>query len=142
MNENAVIRVKRKSQYTGSLSKFKIIIDGSLAGKIKDGETSEYRVVPGRHTVYVKLSWDWTRSRILTLDLEPGQVVDLDCGNRNGFWIVLIPVLAPLIRFYSPAGKENAYMYYLFGLATALYLAASVIPSFFVYLEKGRCPLG
>lgn len=38
MNENAVIRVKRKSQYTGSLSKFKIIIDGSLAGKIKDGK--------------------------------------------------------------------------------------------------------
>ena len=142
MNENAAIRIKRKSQYAGSLNKFNVFIDGSLAGKIKNGETFEYRVVPGRHTVYVKISWDWTRSRELTLDLDPGQVVDLTCGSRNGFWPVLLPVLAPLVKFNSPAGKENAYMYYFFGLAAALYLAASVIPSFFVYLEKERCPQG
>jgi hypothetical protein len=138
MNENATIRLNRKSQYQGSLSKFKVFIDGSLAGKIKDGETIEYSVAPGRHTIYIKPGFDWAGSRKLILDLAPGQIAELDCGNRNGFWAVLLPLLAPFIRYFSPTGKENLFVYVFFGLALVLYLAASFRPSFFVYLTEGE----
>ncbi len=142
MEEKATIRINRKEQYVGLLNKYKVYIDDKPVGRAGNGESVEYIVEAGRHTVFVKLSWDWSRSRKLILDIKPGQVIDLDCGNKNGWIAIAIPAAIPLVRYYYPGGFQSANIYYLFGLMVVLGMVLSSVPSFFVYLNQRRPETG
>jgi hypothetical protein len=35
----------------------KVVLDGDVVGKVKNGETVEFELPPGRHTLHPKIEW-------------------------------------------------------------------------------------
>ncbi|HEX4059653.1 MAG TPA: hypothetical protein VHY58_01415 [Streptosporangiaceae bacterium] len=60
------------------LRRYQVVIDGEQVAAIKHGERVDLPVTPGKHTVFMKISW--ARSPQLELDVAPGQVVTLECA--------------------------------------------------------------
>jgi hypothetical protein len=60
------------------LRRYQVVIDGEQVAAIKHGERVDLPVTPGKHTVFMQISW--ARSPQLELDVAPGQVVTLECA--------------------------------------------------------------
>ncbi len=78
----ARIRLMRKrSRWKDALRKYRVLLDGNVVAKIKNGEERVFDVEAGTHEVYLKV--DWGKSPILELDLAPGEQATLvaDAGQ-------------------------------------------------------------
>lgn len=53
----ASLTIVRDSGYADRVRKYKVVIDGAVAGFISSGETKEFAVSPGRHSLYMKIDW-------------------------------------------------------------------------------------
>jgi hypothetical protein len=53
----ASLTIMRDSGYADRARKYKVVIDGAVAGDISNGETKEFTVSPGRHHVRMKIDW-------------------------------------------------------------------------------------
>jgi hypothetical protein len=80
-NPSSTISISRHKSIANSLRQYTVSIDDSSVGKIKSGETKQYRVASGSHSVRVKL--DFYKSQQLQLDLKPNQTVKLECGENG-----------------------------------------------------------
>ena len=63
------------------LRRYQVVIDGEQVASIKHGERVDLPVTPGKHTVFMQISW--ARSPRLELDIAPGQVVTLECAPTS-----------------------------------------------------------
>ncbi len=63
------------------LRRYQVIIDGEQVAMIRRGERLDLPVTPGRHTVYLQISW--ARSPRLEVDVAPGEVIALECAPTN-----------------------------------------------------------
>ena len=63
------------------LRRYQVMIDGEQVASIKHGERIDLPVTPGKHTVFLQISW--ARSPRLEVELAPGQVVTLECAPTN-----------------------------------------------------------
>ncbi len=125
----ANIRLARTDEYINRFREYGIYIDGTKAGVIRNGETKDFEVTPGTHTIYAKIDWCYSPSRSFTIsDREP---VNFSTGSSLGFgplarsskWIgyvfagilLLHVVLSATIHF-------NDLLYYLFPLTLPLFL--------------------
>jgi hypothetical protein len=83
MNDSALIVLTRepKAWRDGGRS-YALMIDGQQVGKIRRGQRLEHYTAPGRHEIYMKISW--CQSQVLTVDVSSGDVVKLHCepGGR------------------------------------------------------------
>ena len=59
------------------MRRYQVIIDGAQAGQIKRGERLDLPVAPGRHAVWLQISW--ARSPQLDVDVGLGETVSLEC---------------------------------------------------------------
>jgi hypothetical protein len=59
-------------------------VDNTEIGEISNGETKSFNIQEGTHEIVLKI--DWCRSNVLAVEVEPDQVVNLECGSsmRNG----------------------------------------------------------
>ena len=55
-------------------------IDGEKVGSVRNGETAQFRLPPGNHSVELRI--DWTGSELLTFDVGPGDQVYVNV-SRN-----------------------------------------------------------
>jgi hypothetical protein len=67
--------------------RYRVLIDGELAGLIGHGETEEFDVSPGQHVVQLKV--DWCGSPPLSLDDVGTEGVELTCGPDYSPWFPL-----------------------------------------------------
>lgn len=63
------------------LRRYQVMIDGQQVAMIKHGQRIDVPVTPGRHTVFLQISW--ARSPRLEVDLDPGQTVALECAPTD-----------------------------------------------------------
>ncbi|MEW7989092.1 MAG: TIR domain-containing protein [Candidatus Thiodiazotropha sp.] len=77
----AFITLKRKKTSSYQIRQFAITIDDSVVGKIKSGETKQFKVPCGCHDIGIKI--DLYKSEPLRIDLKPDQTLDLECGDRS-----------------------------------------------------------
>ncbi|MES9975118.1 MAG: TIR domain-containing protein [Candidatus Thiodiazotropha sp.] len=77
----AFITLKRKKTSSYQIRQFAITIDENVVGKIKSGETKQFKVPCGSHDIGVKI--DLYKSEPLRVDLNPEQTLDLECGDRS-----------------------------------------------------------
>lgn len=84
------IRVRRASNWwADSLRAYEVVIDGCVAGRIRQGESHDFEVAAGSHEIFLKISW--CRSEKLVLDLAAGQEAVVDCSARRlitGFYAI------------------------------------------------------
>lgn len=80
--QQAVINLRRPSQYWYKFRKFGVIINDKKMGTISDGGKERFEVQPGKHSIYVNVDWVF-KSEKLVLDLHPGETVNLICGGSG-----------------------------------------------------------
>jgi hypothetical protein len=62
------------------LTTYQVLIDGNVVGGIRRKQTKSFDVEAGRHEI--RLKWKKYTSKLLFLDLAPGQQVRLVCRPR------------------------------------------------------------
>ena len=96
-----MIRITRGPAFRDALRAYRIFIDGVECGDIMRGETKEFVVDNGRHTVCAKI--DWCRSNELCVDVNDS-IVELEVGSSLKGWRIWIGEL------YASIWK-NKYLY-------------------------------
>ncbi|WP_026809509.1 hypothetical protein [Arenibacter latericius] len=93
----AKIIIERKSEWNNKARDFEIYLDGEKVGSIRDGNTLEIEVEPGRHQLIAKI--DWCRSNVLEIELNENtsKVIALS-GFKYG--AIIMPVLLGIILAY------------------------------------------
>ena len=59
---------------------YTVLLDGQRVGKIAAGQSCEYPLTPGEHTIRLRI--DWTGSKTLPFDLGAGETKDFCCRPR------------------------------------------------------------
>jgi len=65
------LRLTRSNEYANRRRSIKILIDGKEAGKVDNGETKNFEVESGSHTVQAKI--DWCSSRKVNFDISDNE---------------------------------------------------------------------
>lgn len=119
----AVIRVKRSSEYINAIRVYEVLIDGVSVGTIRNGETKEFPVSAGRHSVVAKI--DWCSSPEVVVDVDEGQTVDLKVGGFK-YSQVLMPIALGLVVLL------------LFALEYVIYFVVPVVLLLVYYTTIGK----
>ena len=73
-----------------------VIVNGNEVGEVVDAGTTRIDILPGTHTVALKV--DWARSRILEVQVRPGERRRLICWPNAKPWNVL---------YFASVGRKN-----------------------------------
>ncbi|ANF51816.1 hypothetical protein A0O34_15445 [Chryseobacterium glaciei] len=91
----AKIIINRSSEYSNKLRSIGIYLDDKKIGDIADGESKEFEVEKGGHTLRAKI--DWCRSNPINLKINSEEIVRFNLSGRNPF----------LALFYITFGKDQ-----------------------------------
>ena len=69
---------------------YRIVVDGKVKGKVKDGQELALVLEPGRHTIEARI--DWSGSEPASLHVGPGATVRMSVESRGN------PFRAPKVR--------------------------------------------
>ena len=51
------LTLQRDSGYVDALRAYKVLVDGTVVGRIRQGETQQYTLSPGQHELQLKVDW-------------------------------------------------------------------------------------
>ncbi|MBC3860507.1 hypothetical protein H8K32_00200 [Undibacterium jejuense] len=81
--------VSRDSGYADSLRAYAVLIDGVKIGEIRNAETKEFSIEPGRHNISAKI--DWCRTSALDFTAKEGEQLSfVVSSNLRGLRLLLI----------------------------------------------------
>jgi hypothetical protein len=75
------LTVARDSGYADRLRAYKIVLDGVVVGTIRNGETKTFSIVPGHHSLSLKI--DWCGSKPVKFAAADGMSVTFDAKNHG-----------------------------------------------------------
>ena len=84
------ITLYRISEAANIIRRYHVEIDGKRVGSIKVGEVQHFPLVPGEHTLTIKI--DWCRSHTLKVTKIPCQNLLLECGASSQDWRCLFTI--------------------------------------------------
>ena len=83
----ATIKIRRTNDYINFLRDYRLFIDGQKIGTIGNGQTKDFEITVGRHSVIAKI--DWCSSQKLSFDInDTDSKILLVCSFKNGKWII------------------------------------------------------
>ena len=95
----AIIRLTRRAvAFRDRARSYRVELNGEVIGKIRSGQSTDFRVEPGHHRLRIKA--DWTGSQILSFDIQKSEVVCFEC-QPNGHSIVA------LVEVFKSLGKPG-----------------------------------
>lgn len=77
MTPESKITITRGNAYTDRARAYKVFVDGSEIGRVKNEQSETFPIAPGTHEVYLKL--DWTKSPKVSFDVGAGEEVRFVC---------------------------------------------------------------
>lgn len=92
-----VINIKRESGYADKLRAYKVQVDGTVIGTIADGESKDFDVQPGAHTL--RLTVDWAGSNVVEFQSGQKKVIHFRCGSRAKGSKILLAVVYSFFLF-------------------------------------------
>ena len=101
-----MIRITRPSESHAVARGYKIFIDGTHWGNIKNGETKEFEIEIGNGSHFVYATIDWCRSKELLVEVNDSPV-DLEVGAR----LTVRKSLIPGMFFLYMIIKRNDYLW-------------------------------
>lgn len=90
---------RRGGRYRDATRKYKVLVDGNVAGDVKAGHDLAVPAEAGRHVVRLKI--DWCRSQDVEVDVPEGGEVHLDCRPNAGAWRALWDVTVGLTKYIT-----------------------------------------
>jgi hypothetical protein len=90
----------RKESFVNRRQRYKVLIDGVEAGQVKNGDTEEFTLPPGTHTLQCKINW--MSSRVETFELNEGNNTYLVVSNGMRFFLpfYILLLVGVFIPFY------------------------------------------
>ena len=88
----AKIVLTRDHGYADRIRKYRVFIDDKNVGKIASGETMEYDVSAGKHTIQVKI--DWCRTEKIAFIADHNQQRFHVSSNLRGWKILMASIYA------------------------------------------------
>lgn len=82
--ETSKINVKRESQYTDYMRKYKIVLDGEEIDTISKGEEKELQIFPRNHKIQLKI--DWCKSNEIEFEIKRNENLNFLCGSSAKGW--------------------------------------------------------
>lgn len=79
--QSAVIEISRPRSVANLLRSYRVLIDGRKVDKLAAGETKRYAVAAGDHQVSITL--DLYKSKPLPIDVQAGETLMLECGDKG-----------------------------------------------------------
>jgi hypothetical protein len=84
----AILSVTRDSGWADRARAYKVILDGTVIGKIHDGENFTHPIFPGEHALQLKI--DWCGSQIIGFNAAAEERCSFVCeSNLRGFRMFL-----------------------------------------------------
>ncbi|HNT81070.1 MAG TPA: hypothetical protein PKH65_10345 [Bacteroidia bacterium] len=123
-----LVKITRSNEYLNRLRNIHIFIDGHKIGEIANGQTSEFEISPGRHSVLAKI--DWCSSREISFEANETNTFMLSGFNKAN-WIILIAVLIIIFHFILQSTIGFDYLYILL-------IPVFLIPFYFLTLGRKR----
>ena len=124
----ATIILNRTSEYVNRLRNYSVYIDGKKVGTLADGETKEFVVTPGHHSIVTKI--DWCSSKTITFDLSDDEMKEFKVGGfKNAGWLVPTAIIVIVLSYIVNLKYGFEYLFYL------------AVPAFLLlvyYLTVGR----
>ena len=105
------IVIYRTSEYSNRYRNYEVYVDGKKLGKISNGETREYEVLPGQHSLVAKI--DWCSSKSILFDMNAGEVKSFKVGGfRNAKWLMPASVIIIVLSFQVNFEFGFKYLFY------------------------------
>ena len=87
-----MIIIKRCTGYVDKIRAYKIFLDGTEIGVIRQGESKQFPLQQGKHTLQLKI--DWCTSKLVTFDLTD-KPITFECGSNNALKAGISAFLKP-----------------------------------------------
>jgi hypothetical protein len=98
---DAIVRMTRVSApVRDRLRSYRIELDGTVIGKIRSGESTDFSVEPGHHRLRMK--GDWTGSQTLSFEIKRGAVAHFECQPNGHSLTALIDTFKSLLKHGDP----------------------------------------
>jgi hypothetical protein len=75
-----MIIIKRGKGYADKMRAYKVLLDGTEIGNIRQGESKQFPVQEGKYTLQLKI--DWCTSEPITFDLAD-KPITFECGSNT-----------------------------------------------------------
>ncbi len=115
MEGKARIVLRRSSEWLNRARNLKVFIDGEQAGTIANGDTKDFLLSPGPHTISCKV--DWCSSRDFSVSLGENETAYLFVrSGMKYYWQTAFPLFVVLaLNFYYvfSEGKRPEWLNYL-----------------------------
>ena len=106
----ASIIINRTSEYLNRLRNYDVYIDGEKIDTISNGETKEFNISAGQHSILIKI--DWCSSQTLLVDINDNETKSFKVGGfKNGNW--LIPAALVILGSIASRLFDFNYLFYL-----------------------------
>ena len=73
----AIVLTRARGGWRDRARGYVVMIDDQEVAKVRRSQRLELPVTPGRHEVFLKI--DWCRSPTVTVDAQPGEIIQLFC---------------------------------------------------------------
>jgi hypothetical protein len=115
----ATIKITRTKEFNNYLRDFQVFIDGQKVGTIANGETKEFEVSPGSHTINAKI--EWCNSPEISFDTNETKSFMVG-GFIHGNWLMPLGFLLILLHYVLQITVDFRYTFYIL-LPLFLYFA-------------------
>ena len=106
----ASIIINGTSEYLNRLRNYDVYIDGEKIDTISNGETKEFNISAGQHSILIKI--DWCSSQTLLVDINDNETKSFKVGGfKNGNW--LIPAALVILGSIASRLFDFNYLFYL-----------------------------
>ena len=90
----ASLTITRESGYADPLRAYKVVLNGERIGEIRNGETKEFSIGPGKHALSLKIDWCGSETVEFVVDREEKPAFQVKSSLRGkrvflSLWYVL-----------------------------------------------------
>lgn len=117
------VRLMRTSEYVNLAREYGIYVDNKKIGTIRNGQTENFEIEPGTHTIYAKIDWCYSPARSFTLNQADN--ISFKVGAfKHANWIILFFTGIIVVNLIVNATLRFDYLKYLLwsGLSGMIYI--------------------
>ena len=134
----AKIIISRKSEIKQRIRRFKVLIDGEVAGEVTSTNPGEYHVQQGKHIIQCKTGWFSSEPYEVTLGENDVKVLNVTVNLPYFSIVYLVLIAAVLLPFFKriSSGTRDLPEGWDWARAIAIFVVASYYLWFFVVKRK------
>ncbi len=125
--------VRRSSEWVNKMRAIGLYLNGKKIGTINDGETKEFKLEPGTHSLRAKI--DWCGSENLNFSLEDGEIKKVELKSfKNGSWLMPLVLIAAILGFIF----DHYFDFNLYVLVSIITIPSTVYILFFLTYRRNK----